>query len=131
MSPFGVGSERIDGNGDFASNMETALASLEERSPFRSKMRRPGEEEIQTADHVVVRFQKREALGTIIGIEQRMNAAYLSYEGFPSIYDEYQPYEKLRISVGGERSVEVGPLKVKEGALVLNRWGDTGEVSRA
>jgi hypothetical protein len=75
-----------------------------------------------------VRLQKREALGTVVAIEEKMHAAYLTYDGFPSIYDEYQPYEKLRLSVERE-NVELSANAIKEGKKVVNRWGETGEVS--
>ena len=128
MCHVGGSSNRIDANDDFASNMEAALANLERRSRFRSQARKPMEDEIRTSDHIVVRLQKREALGTVVAIEEKMHAAYLTYDGFPSIYDEYQPYEKLRLSVGGE-NVELSADAITEGKKVVNRWGETGEVS--
>jgi hypothetical protein len=124
----GENSERIDANDDFASKMEAALANLERRSRFRSQTKKPEEDEIRTSDHVIVSLQKREALGTVVAIEERMHAAYLTYDGFPSMYDEYQPYERLRLSVGGE-SVELSANEIKEGKKVVNKWGETGEVS--
>ena len=114
-------------NGEFGSNMAAALGNLETRSRFRSKTPKPRETELCTSDLVIVRLPKGEALGKIIEIEEKMDAAYLSYDGYPSVYDEYQPYSKIRTSVGGE-SVEVKPADVKRGTKVLNRWGETGEV---
>ena len=125
--PFETENAKVTVHGEFGSNMAAALASLEYRSRFRSKMPKPRETELATSDLVIVRLPKGEALGKIIAIEDEMKSAYLSYDGYPSIYDEYQPYSKIRISVGGE-SVEVKPTDVKVGATVLNRWGDTGEV---
>jgi hypothetical protein len=115
-------------NGEFGANMAIALGSLESRSRFRSNSPKPRETELHASDRVIVRLPKGEALGTIIAIEEQMNAAYLSYDGYPPVYDEYQPYSKIRISVGGE-TVEIKPADVKRGAKVLNRWGETGEVS--
>jgi hypothetical protein len=125
---FGVESERIDSKGDFDSNMEAALAFQEIRSAFRANLPRPKEANIEVDNLVIVKLQKREILGKILKIEEDMNAAYLSYDGFPSIYDEYQPFETLRISVGGE-SLPVAYDQIKKGIKVLNRWGEAGEVS--
>ena len=115
-------------NHEFGANVVAALERLDYRSNFRSKSPKPEEVDLEVADLVIVSLQKKDVLGTIIAIKEQMNAAYLSYDGFPSAYDEYQPYSKIRVSVGGE-SVEVCPSKVKAGMKVLNQWGETGEVS--
>jgi hypothetical protein len=109
--------------------MEAALAFHQLRSPLRSKLPRPKEANIQVDNLVIVKLQKREILGKILKIEEDMNAAYLSYDGFPSIYDEYQPFDTLRMSVGGE-SLPLVYDQVKMGTKVVNRWGEGGEVSQ-
>jgi hypothetical protein len=111
-------------------NLEQALASSFSHSYLCDHVKsRPTEFDDFTFSNVIVRQFDRDVLGTVLKVEDQMNAAYLSYEGYPKSHDEYQPFERLRVSVGGESSVEISPSDVKVGAIVLNRWGDSGEVS--
>lgn len=113
----------------YATDMESAFLDLPYASlrPFEDKKLSVFEE----GDDVVVHLHGRRAEGTILEISFSMDAAYLSYEDYPAFYDEYQPYEKLRLPIGGDRSAEIAPQDVKPGIVVMNRWGDHGDEYRA
>lgn len=82
-------------------------------------------------DDVVVHLQGRRVEGTIVEICTDLDVAYLSYDGYPVCYDEYQPFEKLRSSFGGDMAVEIPREDVKPGIVVMVRWGDHGDEYRA
>jgi Chromo (CHRromatin Organisation MOdifier) domain/Cupin-like domain len=113
----------------YATDMESAFLDLPYASirTFEDKKLAVFEE----GDDVVVHLHGRRAEGTILEICCSMDAAYLSYEDYPAFYDEYQPYEKLRSPIGGDRSAEIAPQDVKPGIVVTNRWGDHGDEYRA
>ena len=84
--------------------------------------------ELHANDSISIRMQGKRIDGIILRIEPQMKAALLSYEEYPSLYDEYQPYERLRLPISGEAGAEIKPDDVKPGLRVVNRWGDVGEV---
>jgi len=112
---------------DFATTFQSlpnAPTNLMERGSFSSA-------ELRIGDTVDVGLNGKKLRGSVLQKECELNAAFLSYEGYPSEYDEFQPYERLRVPVGGEGVAEVLPDDVKPGAVVLNRWGAKSEEYRA
>jgi hypothetical protein len=87
-----------------------------------------GDVELTKGDCVTIHLLGKSIKGRILHIEPEMNAALLSYEEYPALYDEYQPYERLRVPVSGEAAEEIRPNDVKPGLVVVNRWGNLGEV---
>jgi hypothetical protein len=90
-----------------------------------------GDVELNKGDCVTIQLLGKSIKGRIFDIKPEMNAALLSYEEYPEIYDEYQPYDSLRVPVSGEAADEIRPNDVKPGLVVVNRWGSLGEVSAA
>ena len=75
---------------------------------------------------VTVHFEGKAINGTILHVEPQMEAAKLSYEGYPSVFDEYLPYDRLRDTSCG---VEVKAEDVKPNLRVVSKCGSVGEVS--
>lgn len=113
----------------FATDVESAFLDLPYASIRTLEDKKPIA--FQEGNHVIVHLHGRRAEGVIMEICSPMDAAYLSYEDYPAFYDEYQPYEKLRSPIGGDRAAEMPPDEVQPGIVVMNRWGDLGEEYRA
>lgn len=91
-----------------------------------------GIERLVKGSKVVARLEQKRVKGTILQIEPSLHAAYLSYEDYPSLYDEYQPYELLRVPTNyGGGGAEVRHEEVVPGLIVLNLVGEKKEVYRA
>jgi hypothetical protein len=75
---------------------------------------------------VTVHFEGKVINGTILHVEPQMEAAKLSYEGYPSVFDEYLPYDRLRDTGCG---VQVRGEDVKPSLRVVSKGGSVGEVS--
>ena len=73
-------------------------------------------------DKVSVKLAQKHVKAEILEIIPQMNAAYLSFEDFPSIYDEYQPFDLLRLP--SREEIPVGDIK--PGLLVLD-FSNTNE----
>jgi hypothetical protein len=67
-------------------------------------------------DKVSVKLVQKHVKAEILEIIPQMNAAYLSFEDFPSVYDEYQPCDLLRLP--SREEIPVGDIK--PGLLVLD-----------
>jgi len=52
----------------------------------------------------------------VIEVIAQMKAAYLSFEDYPSVYDEYQPYTLVRLPTGAE----IPPEDMKPGLVVID-----------
>ena len=83
--------------------------------------------DIEIGDLLDIKLCKKIVPRKVLQILDNVKAAYLSYEEYPSIYDEWQFYENLRSTKGDGADLEQS--EVKEGAIVLNRWGDMKSVS--
>ena len=84
---------------------------------------------VQAGVEVFVNLNGRRVRGSVIRCKKGCSAAYLTYEGYPSEYNEFQPYERLRVPIGGEGAAMILPDHVRPGIVVLNRWGSHSEVS--
>lgn len=108
-----------------------ALRSASVPSDARS-LDATGIERLVKGSKVVARLEQKRVKGTILQIEPALHAAYLSYEDYPSLYDEYQPYELLRVPTNyGGGGAEVRHEEVVPGLIVLNLVGEKKEVYRA
>lgn len=85
--------------------------------------------EFRIGANLLVCINGKKICGEIRRTERELSAAFLSYDGYPSEYDEFQPFERLRVIVGGEGGAQVMPDDLKPGSVVMNRWGAQNDVS--
>jgi hypothetical protein len=83
---------------------------------------------MRVGERVMVYVHGRKVNGTILEIQEEMQAAYLTYDGFPIFYDDFQPFERLRNSRCG---AELPVKAVQPGIVVSTRWGEYAEEYRA
>ena len=82
---------------------------------------------INVDDLLDVKLCKKVVKARVLEILKNVKAAHLTYEDYPSIYDEWQYFDNLR-SVKGD-GADLKESDIKEGTVVLNRWGDMKSVS--
>jgi len=75
---------------------------------------------VTVGDTVCVRLCGKKVSGSILRIESQMSVAFLSYDEYPALYDDFQAYESLRSPVTG---AEVRPEDIKAGLAVIHRDG--------
>lgn len=72
--------------------------------------------ELVPGDKLFVKLAQRFVKSEVVEILPKMKTAYLSFEDYPSVYDEYQPYELLRLPTGAE----IPPEDIKPGLTVID-----------
>jgi len=120
MSKFRIGSKPVVAFNTSLENNYTSLvnADVEKHFPNASKDK-IGEsliEQLVPGDKISVKLEQKHVKAEVIEILPQMAAAYLSFEDYPSVYDEFQPYEFLRLST----RAEIPPEDIKPGLLVLD-----------
>jgi hypothetical protein len=113
----------------FLPKMHEVLSRLANLCPHERDFTICDSMQLFSGAQIIVRYQGKRIKGKIINVVEQMKAAYISFEGYGSCYDEYQAFECLRTPMTGDFSVGVNMGCVKEGSVVLNRWGENGEVS--
>jgi len=117
MSKFGVGVVAF--NTSLENNyMSLVNADLDKHFPNASKDK-VGETligELVPGDKISVKLEQKHVKAEVIEILPQMKSAYLSFEDYPSVYDEYQPYELLRNPTGAE----IPPEDIKPGLVVID-----------
>lgn len=74
---------------------------------------------------ITVRIQGRKCRAEVLEVAESLYCAQLSYEDYPSLYDEFQPCDLLRMpSSGGGCSEEVNPENIRPGLLVVSLVGE-------
>jgi len=53
--------------------------------------------ELKPGDLISVKLEQKMVKAEVIEILPKVKAAYLSFEDYPSVYDEYQPCDLLRL----------------------------------
>lgn len=89
---------------------------------------------LSVGDSIHVRLEGRRCPGKILQIENDLDVAYLSFEDYPSLYDEFSEYDQLRTppgSFGGEGGAEIAHEDVRAGLAVSHRDWETREEYRA
>jgi hypothetical protein len=112
----------------YANDLERQFLSLPNIPADERDISLPGGVSLAINDCVSIHLMGKSIKGRILQIVPEMNAALLSYEEYPALYDEYQPYERLRVPVDGELGVGISPNAVRPGLAVVNRWGNLGQV---
>lgn len=117
MSKFGVGVVAF--NTSLENNyMSLVNADLDKHFPNSSKDK-VGESligELKAGDKISVKLEQKFVKAEVVEIVPQMKSAYLSFEDYPSLYDEYQPYEVIRLPTGAE----IPPEDVKPGLVVID-----------
>ena len=72
--------------------------------------------ELSPGDLISVKLEKKFVKAEVVEILPQTKAAYLSFEDYPSVYDEYQPYELLRLPTRAEIPQE----DIKPGLVVID-----------
>jgi len=84
--------------------------------------------DLNIGDMLHARLEKKKVKARVIEIQPKLHVAYLSYEEYPSIYDEFQPIEDIRSLQDGQ---ELNTDELKAGMIVVNKWGASNEEYRA
>jgi hypothetical protein len=72
-------------------------------------------------DMLAVRLEQKCIKAEVLEVVPQMNAAYISFEDYPSVYDEYQPFDLLRLPSGDEITHD----DIKPGLVVLGEIQDS------
>lgn len=120
MSKFFIGSKPVVAFNTSLENNYTSMvnADLSKHFPNAAKDK-VGETligELVPGDKISVKLEQKCVKAEVIEILPRMKCAYLSFEDYPSVYDEYQPYELVRLPTGAEIPSE----DVKPGLVVID-----------
>jgi len=120
LSKFGIGSKPVVAFNTSLENNYMSLfnADLEKHFPNASKDK-VGESligELVPGDKISVKLEQKHVKAEVVEILPQMKSAYLSFEDYPSVYDEWQPYELVRLPTGAE----IPPGEVKPGLIVID-----------
>ena len=120
LSKFQIGNKPVV---VFSSSLENNYMSLpnadvEKHYPFAEKNKVGealiGSGSLTIGDMLAVKLEQKCVKAEVLEVIPQMKAAYISYEDYPSVYDEYQPFDLLRLPSGDEIKAEV----VKSGLVV-------------
>lgn len=120
MSKFRIGNKPVVAFNTSLENNYTSLvnADLEKHFPNAAKDK-VGESligDLVPGDKVFVKLEQKHVKAEVVEILPQMKSAYLSFEDYPSVYDEWQPYELVRLPTGAE----IPPNDVKPGLVVID-----------
>jgi hypothetical protein len=108
--------------------LERAFLKLPDSSVEDSSTVLPDHVQPSVKDVVTISLLGKNVKGEIVEVRSQMSAALVSYEECPSVFDEYQPYDMLRVPRCGESRAEVKYDDVKPGLVVVSKSGSYGEV---
>jgi hypothetical protein len=111
------GTNRASGNTSLKSSLEIALEKLP--AVVEASDCIPQRLSFVVESKVEAKFHGRRVEGVIKRIELAKMTALLAFEGFPPVYNEYQPFEALRASVAGEACTEIPPGDITPGKVVI------------
>lgn len=98
--------------------MSLVNADISKNFPNASKMK-VGESligELVPGEFIYVKLEQKHVKAEVVEMLPQMKAAYLSFEDYPSLYDEYQPYDFLRLP----NMAEIPAEDVKDGLVVID-----------
>ncbi len=120
MSKFFIGNKPVVAFNSSLENNYTSLVNADVKKHFpNASKENVGEfliEQLVPGDKIFVRLEQKCAKAEVIEILPQMKSAYISFEDYPSVYDEYQPIESLRLTTRAEIPEE----DIKPGLLVLD-----------
>ena len=132
------GYQRVENNADgspilaFSTDIERGYILLskapapmpeEERLQLNKKIAN-----ISISETIMVKLKNKMCDATVMEIRKHENAAFISYESYPGLYDEYLPAHLLREAIGGKAEVPLSELK--PGKVVICLVGDKREEYR-
>ena len=133
------GYQRVENNEDgspilaFSTDLERGYILLSKAPPPMDENER---RELNTkishlalGDTIMVKIKNKMCDAVIMEIRTQQNAAFISYESYPGLYDEWLPSDLLRDVSGGKAEVPLGDLK-KPGKVVIGLVGDKREEYR-
>eukprot|EP00804_Cyclotella_cryptica_P020802 CCRYP_019247-RA/>CCRYP_019247-RA protein AED:0.13 eAED:0.13 QI:481/1/1/1/1/1/5/149/1185 len=85
----------------------------------RASRERTGEKlikELSVGDLVNVKLEQKVVKAEVLEVVPEMHSAYLSFEDYPSVYDEWQPTSLLRLPT----RAEISPEDIKPGLVVID-----------
>ena len=120
MTKFVVGGKPVVAFNTSLENNYTSLvnADVEKHFPNHAKDK-VGESligELVPGDMISVKLEQKHVKAEVVEILPHAKAAYLSFEDYPSVYDEYQPYELIRLPTRAEIPVD----DIKPGLTVID-----------
>ena len=120
MSKFRIGNKPVVAFNSSLENNYTSLvnADVEKHFPDAGE-KNVGEgliRQLVPGDKIFVRLEQKFVKAEVIEITEQMKSAYISYEDYPSVYDEYQPVDLLRLS----SRAEIPDDDLKPGLLVID-----------
>lgn len=120
MSKFRIGSKPVVCFNTSLENNYTSLVNADVEKHFpNASIDNVGESligQLVPGDKISVKLEQKYVKAEVIEILPQMKAAYISFEDYPSVYDEYQPYDLLRLPTRAEIPSE----EIKPGLLVLD-----------
>jgi hypothetical protein len=99
--------------------MSLRNADVEKHYPL-AKKNKVGEALISNltiGDMIAVKLEQKCVKAEVLEVIPQMKAAYISFEDYPSVYDEYQPFDFLRLPSGAE----IPHHDIKPGLVVLGK----------
>lgn len=97
--------------------MSLRNADVEKHYPL-AKENKVGETLISNltiGDMIAVKLEQKCVKAEVLEVIPQLKAAYISFEDYPSVYDEYQPFDLLRLPSGAE----IPHHDIKSGLVVL------------
>ena len=76
-------------------------------------------DEIKIGHNILLKLQEKQAPAKVLEIETDLPVAYISFDDYPLLYDEFQTYDKLRLPNNGEKGMEIPAKLVKSGITVI------------
>ncbi len=120
MSKFFIGNKPVVAFNSSLENNYTSLvnADVEKHFPDADE-KNVGEDlirQLAPGDKIFVRLEQKFVKAEVIEIIEQMKSAYISYEDYPSVYDEHHPVDLLRLS----SRAEIPDDDLKPGLLVID-----------
>eukprot|EP00559_Dactyliosolen_fragilissimus_P006172 CAMPEP_0184870614 /NCGR_PEP_ID=MMETSP0580-20130426/38140_1 /TAXON_ID=1118495 /ORGANISM="Dactyliosolen fragilissimus" /LENGTH=1203 /DNA_ID=CAMNT_0027372785 /DNA_START=128 /DNA_END=3740 /DNA_ORIENTATION=- len=111
----------------YNTDLDNAYLSL----PYLSKRSHSFEDKIvwndlQVGDKIIIRLQEKEAPADVLLIESNLPCAYVSFDDYPSLYDEFLTLDTLRLPNYGEKGSRIPDEQIKPGMVVIVFWDGMG-----
>mmetsp|Transcript_31755 Transcript_31755/g.93187 ORF Transcript_31755/g.93187 Transcript_31755/m.93187 type:complete len:1352 (-) Transcript_31755:118-4173(-) len=112
----------------FKSEMETAWTCLPQATPLSKaeKQRLAVQmDKLTPGSRIAVDMMGRKCTADVLEIREGMCAVYMSYEDYPKLYNEYLPFDRLRMpSTGGGILTDMNPENIRPGSLAIALVGE-------
>jgi len=119
----------------YKTDLELAYLSLPKIEDHKSKHdvtvdRNQMMDNIEIGDNIFIKFGEKKTKANVVDIHDELPCAYVSFEDYPSLYDEYLTYSMLRLPNAGGINIEVPSDQVKAGLVVIALLGEKREEYR-